>query len=147
MHKHKGTTTELNYEGWGYDSRKYAESLSEFGDPRLLSRSGGWVLERKIPTTEDCDATGCYPMFACRDWTGLVEDVAELASHLVAVSLVTDPFGDYTEALLRAAFPDLMGCFKQHYVVDLRSRFNTTIHPHHQRNARKALREIWVDQI
>ena len=38
---------------------------------------------------------------------------------LESLSLVTDPFGDYTESELHACFPDLVVPFKEHYVIDL----------------------------
>ena len=53
----------------GYMHLGYAESLVEFGTPRELPRSGGWVLERQIPGFSYRDAMGCYPLFACQDWS------------------------------------------------------------------------------
>ena len=55
----------------GYAHPAYAESLAEFGVPRLLPRSGGWILERRIESFPDRDAAGCYPLFSCRDWSRL----------------------------------------------------------------------------
>ncbi len=43
----------------GYLHPGYAESLAEFGTPRLLPRSEGWALEREAPGFPFRDAMGC----------------------------------------------------------------------------------------
>src|SRR5229473_8652620 len=96
----------------GYAHPGYAASLSEFGTPRLLPRSGGWILERRIPGCQERDAMGCYPLFACQHWSQLHADLDEIGSELVSVTLVTDPFGGYQEGLLRQCFPDQVVPFK-----------------------------------
>ena len=58
----------------GYMHPGHAASLAEFGTPRELPRSGGWLLERAIPGAAARDAMGAYPLFACRDWTSLRAD-------------------------------------------------------------------------
>jgi hypothetical protein len=128
----------------GYLHPAYAESLAEFGTPRLLPRSGGWLLERAVAGFPDRDAIGCYPLFACRDWTQLLPDFDE-TEGLVSLTVVTDPFGRYTESDLRLCFRDLVVPFKEHFVVDLEYSADTFVQPHHRRNARKALRELQVD--
>lgn len=130
----------------GYLHRSYAESLSEFGSPRLLPRSGGWILERKIPGHSELDAVGCYPLFACGDWSQLRSDLESLGQELVSVALVADPFGEYDETYLRGCFGDVVTLFKQHFVVDLSRLPDTFISEHHRRNARKALREVSVEE-
>ena len=80
----------------GYLHRGYAESFSDIAIPRELRRCGGWILERAIPGSELCDGMGCYPLFACRDWRGLALDLPTLAGRLVSLTLITDPFGDFT---------------------------------------------------
>lgn len=124
----------------------YAESLAEFGTPRLLSRSGGWILERQIPNSRHNDAMGCYPLFACHDWSRLHTDLEGLGDSLVSVALVTDPFGEYDPAYLQECFPDVATPFKEHFVVDLSRATDTFVHSHHQRNVRKALRVIRVQE-
>lgn len=47
----------------GYIHPGYAESLTEFGTPRELPRSKGWILKCQIPGFSDYDAMGCYPLF------------------------------------------------------------------------------------
>lgn len=122
----------------------YAESLSELGAARPLQRSGGWILERQIPGSGHLDAMGCYPVFACQDWSRLHADLESIGNRLVSVALVTDPFGEYDPAYLRECFPDVSIPFKEHFVVDLSRAPNTFVHTHHQRNVRKALRKLKV---
>jgi hypothetical protein len=129
----------------GYMHPAYAGSLKEFGRPLSLSRSGGWILERRIPSTDYSDAMGCYPVFACRDWSQLDADLEQAGQRLVCVSLVTDPLGEYDAAYLRECFRDVVIPFKQHFVVDLGRSLNTFVHPHHRRNARKALAAVRVE--
>lgn len=133
-------------EATGYLHGLYCQSLSEFGSPRYLPESGGWVLERSIPDTEERDAMGCYPLFACRDWSRLNVDMENIGDSLVCVSLVTDPFGEYAPADLKACFPDVAFPYKEHFVVDLSRSPDEFVNSHHRRNARKALREIRIEE-
>jgi len=116
----------------GYASRDYAFSLAEFGRPKCLTASEGWILERPISQSDRCDAMGIYPFLTCNVWSRLPDDLDALQrSKLVSLVAVTDPFGNYDEALLHRCFPDVVRPFKQHYVVDLtqpfRSRFLSII--------------------
>jgi hypothetical protein len=129
----------------GYADPSYAESMSEFGRPRELPRCGGRLLERDIPGTPHRDAAGCYPLFACRDWSALPDDVAALGDGLVSVAMVTDPFGAYDEALLRRAFPDVCFRFKEHFVADLTRPVESFVAEHHLRNAKRALAALEVE--
>jgi hypothetical protein len=102
----------------GYTHSAYAMSLSEFGRPRPFLQSGGWVWGRSIPETDARDAMECYPIFSCRDWSLLGDDLENLGHDLVSLVLVADPFGNFTEQLLRETFADLLVPFKEHFVVD-----------------------------
>src|SRR6266852_8659851 len=82
----------------GYAHPSYAAALWEFGTPCHLPASGGSILQRPIDGSTYFDGMGSYPLFACRDWSRLGEDLASLEGELVALSMVTDPFGDYGEA-------------------------------------------------
>lgn len=130
----------------GYLHRLYAESLAGFGVPRELPASRGWILERTVPGFDYHDAMGCYPLFACQDWSRLHADLASIGDTLVSLAVVTDPFGEYDAARLRECFPDVALPFKEHFVVDLSRQPNTFVHSHHRRNARKALRDMRVEQ-
>jgi hypothetical protein len=129
----------------GYGHAGYAASLSEYGSPRSLAACDGWILKRAIPGTPFFDGMGCYPLFACRDWSRLPGDLTGCAEELVSLVLVTDPFGDYTRETLSHTFPDLIVPFKTHYVVDLSAAAETYVHSHHQRYARKALAAVSID--
>jgi hypothetical protein len=130
----------------GYLHPAYAASLSEFGSPLLLPRCGGWILERQISSSDRLDAMGCYPLFVCHDWSQLSIDLEDFGSRgLVCLSVVTDPFGEYKPADLSECFPELARPFKEHFVVDLSRAPETFIHSHHQRNVRKALRQLRVE--
>ena len=129
----------------GYLHSLYSESLSEFGRPRLLPECGGWILERRIPNASELDAMGCYPLFACSDWSRLRVDLKSIGESLVSLSVVTDPFGDCDLHSLRDCFPEVVSPFKEHFVVDLSRDPATFVHAHHRRNARKALQEMRVE--
>jgi len=128
----------------GFAHPGYAESLSEFGVPRELGRCCGWVLERPIAGGGDRDAMGCYPLFVCRDWSALRDDLDSLADELVCLSMVTDPFGAYDEALLQRCF-DRVIPFKEHFVADLTLPRESFVTRHHRKYARKALRSLSIE--
>jgi hypothetical protein len=128
----------------GYLHPDYAESLVEFGLPYQLPRCRGWILKRQIPEYTDLDAIGCYPLFTCQDWSQLHSDLDNL-SGVVSLALVASPFGNYEPEYLKSCFHDLFVPFKEHFVVDLNLPSENFVHPHHRRNARKALREFHIE--
>jgi hypothetical protein len=130
----------------GYAHPSYAAALWETGTPRDLPESGGSILQRSIDGFTDLDGMGSYPLFACRDWSGLGEDLAGLEGDLVALSMVTDPFGDYREADLWHWFEDRVVPFKEHFVVDLSASPKRQLHPHHRRNVAKARRYVAAER-
>jgi hypothetical protein len=132
---------------FGYAHPAYAAALAEFGRPRELVKSGGWILERPVPGTSVRDAMGCYPLFVCPNWTLLRDDLEAIGEDLVSLIVVTDPFGDYTEEMLQRTFPDLAVPFKEHFIIDLQDNPETFVHSHHRRNARNALREVTVERV
>ena len=129
----------------GYKHPGYASSLAEFGKPLELPKCGGWILKRDIPGTSYFDAMGCYPLFLCDDWAQLVVDIQNLMGHLISITLVTDPFGNYNLSMLEDCFQDMVKPFKQHYVVDLDLPILNFVSDHHRRNARKALQNVAVE--
>jgi len=128
----------------GYLHAGYAESLSQFGTPRQLPRSGGWILERNIPGFPERDAMGCYPLLACRDWAALEADLKDLHGELVSLAVVADPFGSHGEDRLRRCFPDVMFAYKDHFVVDLSVPIHDRVSPHHRRNVARAQKSVDV---
>lgn len=128
----------------GYLSPVYAQSFEEFGTPRELPLCGGWILERPIPGFPYRDAMGCYPLFACRDWSKLYADLNNISGELVSLALVADPFGMYDLACLKKCF-DLVLPYKEHLVVDLRLPFELNVSKHHRYYSRKSLRDVSVE--
>jgi hypothetical protein len=129
---------------FGYAHPSYAASLSEFGQPLLLARSGGFLLRRRIAGADADDAMGCYPLFACANWRALCDDLDGL-DGLVSVTLVSDPFGEYDRALLRRGFPDLAVPFKEHFALDLGTSPFEVISRDHRRDVRASLRKVRVE--
>ncbi len=130
----------------GYLHPGYAESLAASGTPFKLPKCGGWILERQIPGFPYQDAMGCYPLFACQDWSQLHADLENVNNELVSLSLVTDPFGEYEPAYLRRCFKDVVKPFKEHFIVDLHCPVETFISGHHRRYAQKALKDVYLER-
>jgi hypothetical protein len=126
--------------------RSYAESLAQFGSPRLLRGSNGWILKRRIPGFPSHDAVGCYPLFACQNWSQLHADLEDLGEELVSLAIVTDPFGEYDPAYLRFCFKDVATPYKEHFVVELSSFSDTFASSRHRGYARKALKNLSVEK-
>ena len=128
----------------GYAHPAYAAAFTQFGTPRALQESGGFILEREISGGGGRDAMGCYPLFACRDWSRLHLDLEALSdSRLVSLSLVADPFGDYQVEELARLFPDRLIQFKEHFTVDFAAP--VSVSKHHRYYARKATAALEVD--
>lgn len=129
----------------GYLHPDYAESLAEFGAPLHLPKSGGWLLRRPVDGIL-ADAMGTYPLFACSDWKSLKCDFNQLSKSLVSVTIVTDPFGEYDEPLLRDCFGDLVTPFKSHFASDLSRPLESIISKHHARNVCIGLKQVTVER-
>jgi hypothetical protein len=126
----------------GYMHSGYAASLAEFGSPRELPRCGGWILERQIPVTPYKDAMGCYPLFACKDWSQLHNVLEAIRKDFITLSVVTDPFGRFDAEYLGQCFKDIAVPFKDHFLADLRLPFDRFISRHHLRYARQASQRV-----
>jgi hypothetical protein len=127
----------------GYLHANYARAFAALGTPRYLPEAEGWILQRPIPGTQYWDAMGCYPIFACRHWHKLGEDLAPLQQDIVSLTLVTEPLSDVSVAALRTIFPDVLRPYKNHFVVDL--SIPHPIRPHHRRNVRQAMTHVAVE--
>ena len=101
-------------------------------------------MRRTIPSFADQDGMGCYPLFACRDWSRLPIDLDTLRGELVSLALVADPFGDYDVTQLQACF-DIVVPYKSHFVVDMRQPLEGFISHHHRRAVRKAVQQVDVE--
>jgi hypothetical protein len=128
----------------GYMHPGYAASLAEFGTPLELPKCGGWILERKIPGTSYSDAMGCYPLFACKNWSMLGADLQELESKLISLSMVTDPFARYTPERLATIF-NFCTMFKDHYITDLTQSPKSFVRETCRKYAISALKEVSVE--
>lgn len=135
------------FELLGYRDPLYAEAFAEWGGLRYLPSCQGWVLKRPIAGSGLFDAMGLYPLFCCREWSKLCPDLVELGTEAVCVTMVTDPFGDYSRELLSECFPDLHRPFKEHFVVDLRMEPADFISPHHRRNSSRAMDIVEVEAL
>src|SRR4051794_13170670 len=131
----------------GYISEKYVHSLGEFGHPFRLRHSGGFLLERAIAGTADTDAIGPYPLFCCMDWSSLESDLADLAGRVVSIVVVTDPFGLEDPNSAANAFSHGLVRYKDHFVIDLEVPLETSVCPHHRRNALKAKSRLTIEEI
>jgi hypothetical protein len=127
----------------GYADPGYAASLSEFGEPRRLALSGGWLLERPVPDGSAHDLVGSYPLFSCPDWDRLPEDVAELEGTAVSVVLVADPLAEVGQWELKRAFPEHVVPFKRHHVRELDQPLR--LPEHHRRHIRRASSAVEVE--
>ena len=123
---------------YGYLHPTYAESFVEVGQVRHLRRSGTWMLTRPIGNSGYRDALVGYPRLLCRDWVGLVKDLAETAAlaDVVSVTAVADPLAGVDEELLRPAFGDLVRAEAQHHLVELAACWPSR---DHRRAVRRAL--------
>jgi hypothetical protein len=135
----------MEEETGGYLSAAYAACFAEWAEPIHLSQAGAYLLERPIPGTTQHDAMGCYPLFCCRHWDALEDDLSRLHGPLVSLTVVTDPLGDYDEALLNRCFPDWCIPFKRHYVVDLTTDYEASYSSSHRRNIRTASKKCEVE--
>ena len=132
----------------GYQHPAYIRSLTEFGEPLALRRSGGWLLRRAIRGTDHQDATGPYPYLVCEDWKALGADLKDLErdTHgLVSIAAAPDPFGDYSLTDLQEAFPDRAVLFKQHFSADLHVGIDKIASQHHRREADRASRKLTLE--
>lgn len=134
----------METKGFGYGSRDYAYSLSEFGEPFLLPRCNGYLLKRPIPGTGLFDAMGSYPLFFCQDWSMLRADLENLPDEIISVSFVADPFGSYTVRELEE-YMEVVNPYKVHYLIDLEQPFETIGSKHHRKSALSALETITVE--
>jgi hypothetical protein len=90
------------------------------------------------------DLRGTYPLFCCADWPQLPADIASLEVSAVSISLVTDPFADVDEAMLRDCFPDRTYRFKTHYIADLSQSPRSFVTKDHRKKADRAIRTLEI---
>lgn len=128
----------------GYLHPQYVQSFTEFGTPLGLPRCGGWLLRRQIPGTSHQDLTGCYPLFACKDWSGLSFDLDLLQEQYVSVAIVPDPM-NADPTILKSCFPRVTP-FKEHFVTDLSKPLEKIVSKHHSHYSKRALEQVSVEE-
>ncbi|MBN2403132.1 MAG: hypothetical protein JXN64_12120 [Spirochaetes bacterium] len=128
----------------GYTDQNYAYSLSEFGQPQELPNCKGWILIREIPDTSLKDAMGCYPIFTCKNWFKLHEDLSLIDKNVISLSLIIDPLADIGIQYLKQHF-HLVRPFKSHFIADLNQPLQKFVSKSHMKNVRKSLKKIDVE--
>ena len=136
----------MSSESSGYLHPSYAFSFDDSATPRELPGCGAWILERGIAGSHLRDATGCYPLFCCRDWARLPQDLGDLGGQLVSFTLVTDPFGRFSVGDLQRAF-DVVRPYKRHYVRDLANDASVAAPRRHKRNTAHAARAVTLSRV
>jgi Acetyltransferase (GNAT) domain len=127
----------------GYRSREYARSLGGWGEVLALDGCGGHVLLRQVRNSVWRDGTGCYPIFSCRRWSALEDDVKQLPPDLISLTLVTDPFCPLAEPELRQIFR-VVRPMGEHYIVDLPSLSAGWPSRHHRRKLREVPPDVEI---
>ncbi|QDU68460.1 GNAT family N-acetyltransferase [Engelhardtia mirabilis] len=137
-------------DGLAYADPDYARAMGEFGEPIALPASGGWLLAREVPGGKGArDLTAAYPLFDCRDWSGLEADLARLRAERAGASvvLVAEPLGAPDGELLARLFPDCARPFKRHFLVDLSRDPELQRSAHHEKSLRRAERFADFERI
>lgn len=128
----------------GYQHHLYAKSFSEIGEPLFLHRANGWLIKRQIPNSPLYDAMGPYPLFFCKNWDFLIEEIDSIKDQVLTVALVIGPFEDIPKEAFTHHF-DIFQSYKDHYVLDTTLPYHEIISRSHQHAALKSLRKIEVD--
>ncbi len=132
---------------FGYAGEEYARSLTQIGDALPLAKSGGWILTRGLNGERVRDASGCYPLFSCKEWSRLDDDLHNLPHDIVAISLVADPAAEVSIALLERVFPDVCYHYKDHFFADLTRPLTSFVSDHHQRNAKRSSQTLRIEML
>jgi hypothetical protein len=129
----------------GYADSRYANSLSQFGEPIFLPNSKGWVLKRPISGTSYFDIMGLYPLFCCQDESKLKDDIVNLNGKYISIAMVLDPLQKYDMNALESQFSDRYIPFKEHYIVDLKLPLEKVVSSHHRYYAKKSLKTTQIE--
>jgi hypothetical protein len=129
----------------GYLSGAYIESFAALGRSIRLAHSKGWVIARKVPGSGALDAMGPYPIFCCQHWDRLEEDLATLPPELASLTIVPDPFGEYTVEQLRGLF-DVVHPHRARFIARLDEAPGRFVSGHHQKYAAKGLAMVEIER-
>ena len=124
----------------GYGASDYAQALSEFGTPREL-RSRSWTCSNAPCRLHPCvDAMGCYPVFACHDWSRLSEDLEAFSAR--GQALVDRRLRKLDRADVAPDLRPRRDAVQGAHIYDLTLPPNGTLARSHRRRARRALRRV-----
>ena len=87
---------------------------------------------------------GATPCFSASDWGRISSDLRLLENRIVSLTLVTDPFGDFTRESLEEIFHRVRH-YKNHLISDLFQSPDTFVSRHHLREWRLAKRVVEVE--
>jgi len=131
----------------GYGTRAYAEALC-LGEVLELPGAGGCLIARHVPGDAAAeDLMGPYPLFVCKDWSRMPEDLDRLPKSYATATLVTDPFSPLGPRELEDLGWDHFARLKEHYVVDLTRQPGIKLSRHHRRKVRAATRQVDVQYL
>jgi hypothetical protein len=102
------------------------------------------MLERSINNSAAVDGMGLYPLLCCTDWSAIGKDLDECGAAWITTTAVTDPLGDYDEALLRRNFDQVVP-YKDHFIAEMTGPPESFVKKSHRQNARRALRNVVVE--
>ena len=110
-----------------------------------LPHSIGGVLRQGIDALPYFDAVGCYSLLDCAKWKAFADGFTSLATNVVSMAIVADPFGDDTPEPRAQRFPDRAIPFKEHYVVNPARTWRMAISTHPRRNIRMVEKAVPVE--
>lgn len=131
------------HQAQGYLHPLYAQSFTDIGEPVVLPKSKGWLIKRRVPHTDYCDAMGPYPLFFCKNWEAVTEDIESIKGEIVSVTLVISPFSPFPSSKIQNYF-DIVVSYKDHFILDTQVPLNESISKNKRRNAKRALRNLTV---
>ena len=130
-----------------YSSQDYLEALAEFGEVVRLPRSKAGLLVQPIPGTDLCDARGPYPLFGAENWEAISTDLEERKRDWVCFVGVADPLAAPSPEVLNVAFPDLCRPYKEHFIVELRGKYEGPYSEGHRRAVRRAQSRLEIARV
>lgn len=130
-----------------YSSSTYLESLSEYGAPISLPGSQAGFLEEQVGLRPLYDARGAYPLLCAADWDALAGELEENARKWVSVVSVPDPLTAPCWEVLADMFTHVCRPYKEHFVVELKGKYEGPFPEGHRRSVRRAASLLDVEWI
>lgn len=129
-----------------YASADYANAFGPGFMPLYLPEAQTFVLKRRIPQTDACDAMGCYPLSPIAPGSSLSHDFAALkAQGIVSLVWVADPFFSPPAEALKHVFDHVLP-YKEHYVHDFsKGGYDSRNHRYKVNRSLKSVEVRWID--